>query len=101
MAKIAEDWKELSLDGKAVWEQRAVEDKERYHREMQAYTGPLKVRYTLLPAPAPHYISCRRMQLAHCAKQCEHLHHYTATATIELSAYRRSFQLHRTHASVH
>jgi HMG (high mobility group) box len=87
MAKIAEDWKELSLDGKAVWEQRAVEDKERYHREMQAYTGPLKVRYTLLPA--------------HCAKQCEHLHHYTATATIELSAYRRSFQLHRTHASVH
>jgi HMG (high mobility group) box len=48
MAKIAEDWKELSLDGKAVWEQRAVEDKERYHREMQAYTGPLKVRYLML-----------------------------------------------------
>jgi HMG (high mobility group) box len=47
MAKIAEDWKELSLDGKAVWEQRAAEDKERYQREMQAYTGPLKVRCTL------------------------------------------------------
>jgi HMG (high mobility group) box len=56
MAKIAEDWKELSLDGKAVWEQRAVEDKERYHREMQAYTGPLKVRHLYVTAAA--LLSC-------------------------------------------
>ena len=34
----AEDWKDLTPEEKEPYEEKAAEDKERYEREMQAYT---------------------------------------------------------------
>jgi len=36
-------WKKLSLEDRAVWDQKAKEDKERYNLEKASYTGPWQV----------------------------------------------------------
>jgi len=36
-------WKKLTLDERAVWDQKAKEDKERYNLEKASYTGPWQV----------------------------------------------------------
>jgi len=36
-------WKKLSLEERAVWDQKAKEDKERYNLEKASYTGPWQV----------------------------------------------------------
>jgi len=39
-------WKALPLHEREYWDNRASEDKERYLREKEAYTGPWQVPYT-------------------------------------------------------
>ncbi|CAN0159743.1 unnamed protein product [Discosporangium mesarthrocarpum] len=43
MKGIAAKWRELGADDKAVWNEKAAEDKRRYEMELSVYDGPLKV----------------------------------------------------------
>ncbi len=41
--RSSEKWKSLSQEERAVWDAKAEEDKERYNREKDKYTGPWQV----------------------------------------------------------
>lgn len=44
--RSSEKWKALSLEDRAIWDEKAKIDKERYNLEKEKYTGPWQVPYT-------------------------------------------------------
>lgn len=43
MKKVALDWRNLPEEEKKPWEDKSLEDKARYERELASYEGPLKI----------------------------------------------------------
>ena len=44
MKELAARWSNLSAEEKAEWQAKAMEDKERYNKEVENFDGPLQVR---------------------------------------------------------
>ena len=41
--RSSQKWKLLSADERAIWDEKAEKDKERYNQEKERYTGPWQV----------------------------------------------------------